>query len=135
MKLIPRIESIMIKRREEGFTIEGEKVSQTSLARELGVRKQQVSLWSRGGALPRPDTLFHMASILNVRPDELYEFIPPTEEERLENIRNFEEKEKEDLLRRKQKKTEELEKLGLTEEQIHFQLRQLGLLKYDEERV
>lgn len=121
----------MSKRKEEGYLIGGRKVSQTTLARELGVRKQQVSLWSRGGAMPRPDTLFHMAYILGVRPDELYEFIPPTEEERQKNICLFEEKERDEMLKRKERKIAEFRKLGMNDEQITLNLRHLGLLKFD----
>jgi transcriptional regulator with XRE-family HTH domain len=133
MKLIPRIDSILMRRREEGWKIAGKKPSQTSLARALGVRKQQVSLWARGGAIPRPETIFHMALLLGVKPDELYEFIAPTEEEQELLIKEFDKKEKEDILRRKENKIKELREKGFTEEAIYEQIRIMGLTKYDQE--
>ncbi|MBA4602586.1 helix-turn-helix domain-containing protein [Thermoactinomyces mirandus] len=131
MKLIPRIDSVLTRRREEGWKIFGKKPSQTSLARALGVRKQQVSLWARGGAMPRSETIFHMAHLLGVRPDELYEFIPPTEKEQLEIIKEFDKKEKEDILRRKENKIRELREKGYSDEVIQEQIRMMGLTKYD----
>jgi transcriptional regulator with XRE-family HTH domain len=122
-----------MRRREEGWKIAGKKPSQTSLARALGVRKQQVSLWARGGAIPRPETIFHMALLLGVKPDELYEFIAPTEEEQELLIKEFDKKEKEDILRRKENKIKELREKGFTEEAIYEQIRIMGLTKYDQE--
>ncbi|MGA8943879.1 MAG: helix-turn-helix transcriptional regulator [Thermoactinomyces sp.] len=131
MKLIPRIDSILMRRREEGWKIFGKKPSQTSLARALGVRKQQVSLWARGGAVPRAETIFHMAHLLGVRPDELYEYFPPTEKEQLEIIKDFDIKDKEDILRRKENKIRELREKGYSDEIIQKQIRMMGLTKYD----
>ncbi len=131
MKLIPRIDSVLTRRREEGWKIYEKKPSQTSLARALGVRKQQVSLWARGKAIPRSETIFHMAHLLGVRPDELYEYIPPTKEEQLEIVKEFDLKEKEDILRRKENKIRELRKKGYSDEIIQEQIRMMGLTKYD----
>ncbi|MFC7440545.1 hypothetical protein [Laceyella putida] len=133
MRLIPRINSILSKRREEGYKIYGQVPNQTSLARALGARKQQVSLWARGAAIPRPEAIFHMAHLLDVRPEELYEFVPPTEEEQLALIHEFETKEREDTLRRKEKKINELREKGLSEDAIQVKIKMLGLTKYDEE--
>ena len=131
MKLIPRIDSLLMRRREEGWKICGKKPSQTALARALGVRKQQVSLWARGGAMPRPETIFHMARLLGVRPDELYEFIPPTEEEQLQLVQEYDRKEKKDILRRRENKIKELRAKGYNEEMIQEQIRMMGLGKFD----
>jgi transcriptional regulator with XRE-family HTH domain len=133
MKLTPRIESIISRFKEEGRTIEGQKASLSALARVLGVHRQQLSLWSKGKAIPRPETIFYMAHVLNVRPEELYEFEPPTQEEKEAIIREYDEREKQDILRRRKKKEQELRKQGLPEELILDHLRLHGLTKYDHE--
>jgi hypothetical protein len=74
-----------------------------------------------------------MALLLGVKPDELYEFIAPTEEEQELLIKEFDKKEKEDILRRKENKIKELREKGFTEEAIYEQIRIMGLTKYDQE--
>jgi hypothetical protein len=69
--------------------------------------------------------------LLGVRPDELYEFIPPTEEEQLQLVREYDRKEMRDILRRREKKIKELRAKGYNDEMIQEYIRMLGLGKYD----
>jgi hypothetical protein len=69
--------------------------------------------------------------LLGVRPDELYEFIPPTEEEQLQLVREYDRKEMRDILRRRENKIKELRSKGYNDEMIQEHIRMLGLGKYD----
>lgn len=50
------------------------KISQKELAEKLNVRPQQVSNWTRSNPNPRLNTLFKIASILDVKVDDLFEY-------------------------------------------------------------
>jgi transcriptional regulator with XRE-family HTH domain len=60
--------------------------------------KQQLTMWSTGAAYPRPETMFKLAKILNVKVDDLYT-LEETEEEL--------QKEREEIERRLKEKEEE----------------------------
>lgn len=66
--LKPRIGSILAHKKEEGV-----KITQTEIAKKLGVAPQQVHAWVTGKKVPRLETAFQIARIIGCQVDDLYE--------------------------------------------------------------
>ncbi|WP_245891292.1 helix-turn-helix transcriptional regulator [Desmospora activa] len=67
--LKPRISSMLARKREEGV-----KITQTEIAKTLGVTRQQVNWWVTGKRTPRLETAFELADIIGCRVDDLFEY-------------------------------------------------------------
>lgn len=67
MKLIPRLKWILLEHEEKG-----NKITQEQIAEWLGIKPQSVSYWVTGKSLPKGETLFKLAVLLDCKVDDLY---------------------------------------------------------------
>jgi transcriptional regulator with XRE-family HTH domain len=126
MKLISKIGVMIATRKAEGFKLPGgKKLTQKNIAMELGVLDGQVTGWVKGTQHPRPMNLFHLAHLLNCKVDDLMEFVPPTEEEREQMIKERLEEERKKEAEKIEKKIIEWRKKGYSEEWIEEEVKKL----------